>query len=185
MAATILRVAEDFLRAAAKCSIEESHKNGQISVIVPELVNRAFACELYLKAYIFMESGELPKKGHKLDKLFAKLKKSTREEIYNSWLVIGENDIEDCVYARQMFKDNLEANGDVFCRFRYLHEWSPWGNFMDIHSSFTKEQWPLHPMNAERPFGAPPTHSGFLAQFATVIRLKAEELKRRQLLIIS
>jgi len=180
-AKTILNIAEDFLRSAIRCGFDDCRKTNKIPALIPELVNRAFACELYLKALIYMESGELPKRGHKLDRLFARLSKSLRKEIYTAWLTSGGNDIQDCDYARQMFKDNLLANGDIFCRFRYLHEWSPWGTFMDIHSSFTEEQWHLHPANAERPFGSPPTSSGFLDQFVIVIKAKAEEMQREHL----
>jgi len=62
-----------------------------------------------------------------------------------------------------------------------LYEWSPWGTFIDIHSSFTEEQWHLHPMNAERPFGSPQVYSGFLEQFIIIVKDKAHKMQREHL----
>lgn len=79
--------------------------------------------KLYLKATLYFTKNELHI-GHKLNKLFLRLDEKVQKEIYDIWRTIAEENIQDCDYVKHMFDDNLEANSDVFKKFRYVHEWA-------------------------------------------------------------
>lgn len=89
-------------------------------MMIPNLTNRALSCELYLKATLYLTKSELHT-GHKLNRLFLNLDENHQKEIYDIWRIISGQDIQqDCDYVKRMFDINLEANSDVFCRFRYV-----------------------------------------------------------------
>jgi len=161
----ILETANSFLFAARRCMFSKGQMTKDtLPLMVPEFVNRAFACELYLKAVILATKNENPK-GHRLDKLFLVLKKTERKEIYDIWRDKAGENIPDCDYAYNMFMDNLEACRDVFARFRYVHEWA--GATISLEASFVPEQFHLiDNFNV---------HSGFLEQFALALKLCAEK----------
>ncbi len=170
--------ANEFLEAANRCDFQESIKNKKYPLLVPEFVNTAFACELYMKAIAKFQGIEEMKK-HKLDELFKMLSLEAKEAIYDLWRVSNGNYISACDYARQMFSNNLEAITNVFVRFRYAHEWSE--STISLEHSFTVEQFiKFSPMSASRPLGSPPVYSGFLKQFALSLKIYAEKLIGRQ-----
>lgn len=74
----------------------------------------------------------------------------------------------DCDYVENMFCENLEANSDVFRRFRYVHEWA--GATISLESIFKKEQMHLHSLNPETAFKSCSVYDGFLDQFAKSIK---------------
>ena len=159
--------ADDYFEAAERCSFNGSIKLGKYPLMIPNFTNGAFACELYLKATLYLIKNEIPK-GHNLYKLFFKLNKRNRKDIYNIWRTIDEQDIVDCDYAEGMFCDNLEAISHVFTRFRYVHEWA--GSTISLQTSFTENQMHFHYASLTRPFGIPQVSSGFLDQFAKSIK---------------
>lgn len=173
----LIETADDFFEAAIRCNFNESVKVNKYPLMIPNFTNRAFACELYLKATLYLIETEIPKE-HKLDKLFLKLNKKVQKEIYDIWRTIAGENIFDCDYAQAMFFDNLEANSDVFTRFRYVHEWA--GASISLQHSLTEKQFHLHPLNANRPFGSPSIHDGFLDQFAKSIKKYNIELLKRK-----
>jgi len=174
----MINTAEEFLCAANRCGFESLLKERHDVLIIPEFVNRAFACELYLKAIALTTKGEIPKE-HKLDKLFMFLEKSVRTTIYNIWRDNAGENIVDCDYAKKkMFWDNLEAVRDIFTRFRYVHEWA--GSVVSLEASFTMDQWHLHDCNPDRPLGSPPVHEGFLVQFVNSLKSFIEQSKENK-----
>lgn len=65
--------ARSFLFAAERCGcVEECVESGMPQIlIIPEYVNIAFSCELYLKTLLYKESESI--KNHKLSELFTQL----------------------------------------------------------------------------------------------------------------
>ncbi|WDA53743.1 MAG: hypothetical protein PPFGHCPK_00157 [Spiroplasma endosymbiont of Drosophila atripex] len=167
----LIATADDFFEASERCSF----KSKKWPLMAPNFTNRAFACELYLKATLYLTKGDIPKK-HKLNELFEKLKEKDRNEIYNIWRKIDGQNIENCSYARDMFCDNLEANSDVFTRFRYVHEWA--GSTISLQSSFVEKQMHLHSFSTSRSFGSLEVYDGFLDQFAKSIKQYNNELTK-------
>lgn len=165
----LIRNADDFLEAAERCSFKESIKFHKWPLMAPHFTNRAFACELYIKATSYLTKNVLSI-GHKLDELFSNLDTKDKKGIYDIWRTITGQNMPDCDYAKKMFNDNLEANSDVFSRFRYVHEWA--GITISLQSSFTEKQRHLHSsvITSGRPFGSPEVYDGFLDQFAKSIK---------------
>ena len=161
---TLIRTADDFFEAALRCDLNESIKVKKYPLMIPNFVNSAFACELYLKATLFLNKNEIPQK-HKLDDLFLELDQEDKKGIYDIWRTIEEQNIPDCEYAQDMFFDNLKAISNVFVRFRYVHEWAE--NSISLEYSFTIEQFEYF---YSRPFGSPEVYEGFLDQLAKSIR---------------
>lgn len=172
----LIENANDFFEAALRCSFSDSIKSEKYPLIIPQFTNRAFACELYLKATLYFIKNEIPK-IHELDKLFSKLNEKDKKDIYNIWRTIERQNIPDCDYAEVMFYDNLEANSNVFAKFRYAHEWL--GTSISLKNSFVEKQMHLHSLSASRPFGAPPIYDGFLDQFAKSIKKYNNELVKK------
>lgn len=169
----LFETANDFFEAAIRCNFDESVKVNKYPLMIPNFTNRAFACELYLKAILYLN--EIPiKKVHKLNELFLKLSEKDQKEIYNIWRTNAGENIPNCDYVKRMFDENLEANSDVFTRFRYVHEWA--GASISLHNSLTEEQFHLHPFNINRPIGSPSVYDGFLDQFAKSIKKYINEI---------
>lgn len=175
----ILIHANDFFEVARRCGFPKGEvTNDNFPLIVPEFVNLAFACELYIKAIAEFKNINV-KKSHKLDELFERLNIQDKEEVYSIWRVSDCNNIDDHEYFRQMFKNNLEAITDVFTRFRYAHEWAT--TTISLEHSFTAEQFvKFSPLSAERPLGSPPVYSGFLKQIVLSLKTYAEQLMGNQ-----
>lgn len=170
----LIETANDFFEAAVRCSFFESIKSKKCPLLVPDFTNKAFACELYIKATLYLTKNDLSK-GHKLDELFKKLNEKDKKRIYDIWRTVEGQNIEDCNYNEIMFYNNIEANRDVFARFRYVHEWA--GTTISLQHSFTSDQMHLHNLSAKKPFGSPPIYDGFLDQFAKSIKKYNNELK--------
>jgi len=177
--AGLLENANDFFEAAKRCGWERFEKKGvatteNVPLLIPEKVNMAFACELYLKA--IAENKKISvKKVHDLDKIFLKLPKTVQKEIYYIWKSDCCEGTADCDYLIKMFFDNLEATAKVFIRFRYANEWA--GSMVSLQHSFTLPQFEkFSPFSLKRPFGSPPIHDGFLEQFALSLKTYAEKL---------
>ena len=144
----ILENANDFLYVANRCSFTKRNiTQGNLPLLVPEVVNRSFACELYLKA-IAQATNIKPKNTHNLDKLFYALKENERKAIYDIWRENAGKNIIDCDYVQKMFKDNLTSIADKFVKWRYVYEWC--GSSIKI--------------------------SGFINQFAISLKIFAEQV---------
>lgn len=157
--------ANNFFEAAERCDFPVGEVNEQNwPLVIPEFVNRAFACELYLKAIAIATDTKVVNK-HQLDLLFNQLKIEDKNKIFHIWLTkVGEN-LVDCEYTRKMFDDNLLSISDVFERFRYTHEWV--GPVLSVASSFKRpEQMGL--LSKGNMYG------GFLKTFAIVLRKHIE-----------
>lgn len=70
----LIKTADDFFEASLRCSFNDSFESKKFPLMIPHFTNRAFACELYIKALLYLTKNLLSK-GHKLDKLFSKLNK--------------------------------------------------------------------------------------------------------------
>ena len=164
--------ANDFFEAAKRCSWEcvnnEQVTRANEPLLIPEMVNLSFACELYLKAISEARKVEFGR-IHKLDKLYEKLIDEDKKAIFDLWRENAGENILDCDYTRKMFSNNLEAISNVFTRFRYADEWA--GGVVSLSSSFTVEQFgKLSPFCAKRPGERPPIYEGFLMQFAISLK---------------
>ncbi|MBN3490257.1 hypothetical protein JV173_01895 [Acholeplasma equirhinis] len=172
---TILFNANEFFEAARRCDFPKGEvTKDNFPLMIPEFVNRAFACELYIKAIAEFTKVNI-KKNHKLDELFKEISDSDQEAIYSLWRTTNGNNMIDSDYVRKQFWDNLEAITNVFVRFRYAHEWIT--TTISLEHSFTAEQFTkFSPMSASKPFGSPRVYSGFLKQFAISLKVYAEKL---------
>lgn len=86
-----------------------------INKILPFIVNKAFACEIFLKIIILMNDLVIPfgSDGHKLDYLYniAKTNNNLEDEIINNGNLTSE------------FVDNeMEKLSNVFVKWRYIYE---------------------------------------------------------------
>ncbi|WP_400254730.1 hypothetical protein [Spiroplasma endosymbiont of Cleonymus obscurus] len=175
----LIETADDFFEAAVRCGFNDSDKLKKYPLIVPNFTNRAFACELYLKATLYFTKNEIPKE-HKIDNLFLKLDERDKKRIYDIWRTIEGQDISDCDYAESMFYDNLEDNSDVFTRFRYVHEWVR--SSISLESGFMEKQMHLHSSSTSGLFGSPQVYDGFLEQIAKSIKKYNNELIKLKLI---
>jgi len=96
---------------AVNCSIGSYEKG--LSIVVPMLVNGAFACELLLKSL-----NPSLNRGHKLKtELFDKLKDTTKQDIINRFIVKSKN-----TYDETTFNSDFIKNEELFVDWRYFHE---------------------------------------------------------------
>lgn len=153
--------ANNFFDAASRCDFPKGEVNdNNYPLLIPEFVNRAFACELYLKL-IATATNIKAKNKHQLEYLFNHLKIEDKNKIFDIWLEMAGENLFDCEYTRRMFQDNLLSISDVFERFRYTHEWV--GSVVSIPSSYKRpEQFDLAFKGH--------VHSGFLKTFALVLK---------------
>ena len=95
-----------FLKAAERCGSED---DGQDWLAAPEIVNKAFACELFMKSIILVQGAEQPAHTHNLKELFNLLPSSIQAEIqanlsslcddFNLQLVEISDLFEECRYV--------------------------------------------------------------------------------------
>lgn len=162
----IIASANDFLEASNRCSFPVGKITEDNSpLLIPEFVNCAFACELYLKAIALMKNSNTDK-VHRLNKLFYSLDKGVQRQIYDLWREQAGENIGDSDYVKKMFHDNLESVGNIFVKFRYVHELS--GATISIPHSYTNDQYHLI-FNSN-------TYSGFLKQFASTLKVYSQTL---------
>ena len=89
----------------------------KIELLVPAMVNGAFACELFLKALL-----KDPLRGHKLyNDLFRRLDLSTAQEIETVVIECFKKK-KSTVINSQQFISNLETIEKTFEEFRYFYE---------------------------------------------------------------
>jgi len=180
----LLENANDFLAASKRCGWErikdaKTATKENEPLMMPEMVNLAFACELYLNAIAEHRKIKIGK-THDLDKLFHNLKKETRQGIFDAWRNIAGENIADCDYTRQMFVDNLGACANVFVRFRYADKWV--GSVISLEHSYSPEQFEKYsPASAKRCedvlfHNAPQVYGGFINQFANSLKIYAERV---------
>jgi hypothetical protein len=170
--------ANAFLEAAKRCSWERlNHQpvtRENEPLLIPEMVNLSFACELYLKAIAEARKIDF-RKIHKLDELFDNLLDEDRKALFDLWRENAGTNITGCDYTRIMFRNNLEAISNVFTRFRYADEWA--GGVVSLSSSFTMEQFTKLSFFCEKyPGERPPIHEGFLLQFAISLKSYADKV---------
>src|SRR5689334_18678090 len=115
--------ADSFLKA----SIAKSEPPDPYEMIVL-VTSSAFACELYLKCLIHIETGRLNQSEHNLRKLFAKLSPATQAEIEEKFnaVMAKQKDYDvsnapDPIQAAEAvrlnpknFRDALKAGADAF-----------------------------------------------------------------------
>lgn len=163
----MIAIANDFLEVAKRCSFpKENITKDNLPLLVPEFVNRAFACELYLKAIAALRNIDTGRK-HELDDLFYLLNDEDKRNIYDTWRECAGENIIDVDYIKKMFIDNLKSIRNVFKRFRYAHEWS--GGTISISSSYTPDQYHLL-FNFQ-------VYSRFLEQFVEALQMYVNIIK--------
>lgn len=113
------------LSIKAQGSQSSDRTNLKAALFVPAIVNRAFACELFMKAM-------LPKntRGHKLQDLFDALDTNIQNEIRSK--TVGEMKQISKSYGDVEFQNDLITNGNIFAEWRYFHE----GNVNSVNPSF-------------------------------------------------
>lgn len=100
----ILDNAKSFYLAAERCLEFRENK----ILLIPSIVNCAFACELYIKC-ILNKSNINFGKQHSLEKLFALLPENTKNKVVKN---IADED----------FNKNLQNISNTFIEWRYLYE---------------------------------------------------------------
>ncbi len=102
--------------------------------MIPLVTNNAFAAELYLKCLIHVETGQLIKAEHNLQKLFSKLPEKTQTEIEKRFdAEISKGPEMDRSNASEELKEAarsrpaslraaLKEGADAFVEWRYLYE---------------------------------------------------------------
>ena len=96
--------AVDFAKAVDIMEHSSAH------LMIPQIVNAAFSCELMLKATIIMEKkNPVAFKGHRLDLLFSMLCQSAQEQIR----------ADASIFNWDAF---MCESSDAFVEWRYLHE---------------------------------------------------------------
>ena len=104
------RFARVFLIASNRCQEQRLLPNGQFEMpLIPAIVCMAFSVELNFKAIIKAQSDDA--KGHRLDKLYAKIAEPEHSSIIKE---IGLSDKE--------FRKKLSEVGNAFVDWRYAYE---------------------------------------------------------------
>lgn len=101
--------ANAFLKVAEK--LKEDIGDFLTGEMYPCVVNLSFACELYLKAMIFWDSGTILKK-HKLDEVFFILPETIRSQIELSYARGNDGDLNKL----------LQECSNAFIDWRYAYE---------------------------------------------------------------
>ena len=95
---------------------------------IPEIVNLAFSCELYLKSLVNF-IGVAIKKEHRFTELYELLSEDIKNEIVRSW--------DDHNSRRKgLFKTLLKENSNAYYDWRYCHEKKEMYCDIDFVSSF-------------------------------------------------
>ena len=85
-------------------------ERSSVHLLIPEIVNAAFSCELILKATIIMEKGkQVDFKSHRFDVLFSMLHQGTQEKIR----------VDSSIIDWDRF---MRVSSNAFVEWRYLHE---------------------------------------------------------------
>ena len=90
------------------------------SLIIPAMVNGAFACELFLKSLFTNEVH-----GHKLDELLSKLEKedkSTHDVIVSRCISALNSSSNNTTYDDTSFINDLNTISNLFVEIRYFYE---------------------------------------------------------------
>ncbi|MCR1909470.1 hypothetical protein [Flavonifractor plautii] len=98
-----------FLKAAERCG---SEGDGHDWLAVPEIVNRAFACELFMKCIVLIQETEQPAHTHNLKELFNLLLPNIQSEIRANLSSLCED-----------FDLRLAEISDLFEECRYVFEY--------------------------------------------------------------
>lgn len=113
-------------KSAASCLSSLLGQHGWFELFIPMHVNAAFALELYLKALLILNERPVPW-AHHHGYLFRALPLLTRDRLVKRFSEYSKNDGEllwmkekDARYASDL-GSILEASGDVFETFRYIH----------------------------------------------------------------
>ena len=110
---------------------QNDQTNLRAALFVPAIVNRAFACELFLKAMLSKNT-----RSHKLQDLFDALEIDIQNKIQSN--TIGKMQEISKTYSDVEFRNDLITNGNIFAEWRYFHE----GNVNSVNfafiSNFTK-----------------------------------------------
>ena len=136
-------------------------------------VNLAFAVELYLKAIIEVEKGEIAR-GHNLKTLFRLLDNKTKDAIFHYWRALSGTNIPDNKTIKKWFNDNIYACCKTFESFRYVHEWA--GCRTSMETSWDAEQFnQLSIFSGNRPLGELQVYGSFLKEFENAIKQHIRE----------
>ena len=85
-------------------------ERSSVHLMIPQIVNAAFGCELILKATVIMEKKHpVVFKEHKLDALFSMLCQHTQEQIR----------MDSSIFDWDVF---MRESSNAFVEWRYLHE---------------------------------------------------------------
>lgn len=120
---SILSNAQDFSRASQILRKHNQHcvGSGEQPVFTVDIVNLAFAIELFLKALLCGVGKKV--RGHKMNELFACLPEEKQMEIkeaFNNHLVKTKGHSQDLF--RLKFEDRLEQYANTYDYWRYFHE---------------------------------------------------------------
>ncbi|WP_141506730.1 hypothetical protein [Rhizobium phaseoli] len=127
----VLLTAERFRRAAIKLEGIPNTPDSlsDIHLMIPRLVNLAFATEIYLKFLIITKTAEQNPRGHKLDLLYSKLPGKYRAEIKAQWENMTPNEMEvraardlQSGKAPPTFETSLADSASCFEALRYAYE---------------------------------------------------------------
>lgn len=99
-----------YARAVDFAKAVDVMEHSSVHLMIPQIVNAAFSCELMLKATIIMEKkNPVPIIEHRLDLLFSKLCQYTQEQIR----------ADASIFNWDAF---MCESSDAFVEWRYLHE---------------------------------------------------------------
>lgn len=101
-----------FLDCALMCK-DVRELRDHFNAKVPQIVNMAFACEVFLKTLILMRGKK--QTGHELKDLWNVLDNETRQEIVN--VLIKETD-----FTEELIRDGVEDISNAFIEWRYSYE---------------------------------------------------------------
>lgn len=99
-----------YVRAVEFENAVDVMEQSSVHLLIPEIVNAAFSCELILKATIIMEMGkQVNFRSHRLDMLFSMLSQETQEKIR----------ADSSIFDWDRF---MHVSSNAFVEWRYLHE---------------------------------------------------------------
>lgn len=114
---TIFNVANGFYEAALRClQSEPNSEGGERSLMIPSIVNFAFACELYMKSRLMHITGKNGREyGHRLEELFKAL-----DDDFKTYIFLE--------YQKELGTDQASVESDInafsnaFESWRYVYE---------------------------------------------------------------
>ncbi len=111
------------------------------ALFVPVVVNCSFACELFLKSMLPINT-----RGHKLDELFLLLDSDIQNNIKSN--TVDEMKKVKSTYSDTDFQMDLTQNNNKFAEWRYFHEGNSQSANLEFISRFMKSIFAV--VNAER-----------------------------------